>query len=604
MADIFLEIGIDEGKFKKAVETIIPPAKKAGERAGNDFSREFNNRASQGFSRLVKTAVGAGAAIGAALFTRSRSRAAQVQEDAVNKLNSALFQTGEFSKETSQGLQDFASQIQRTTRFGDEAILQQLAYAKSLGVSTEQSKELIQASVNLSSALGISLESANRNLVKSFSGLAGELGELVPGIRGLTAEQLKAGGAVALVAKQFSKFAERDVQTFSGGVEQLGNNFGDLQEQLGFLATRNPSVIKSVGLLSQGIEALTGVIAANAETFKFLINNVFIGIIQAAQFVVDSINAVATAFVRLQGFARDTEAAASLGRLRQELRDIIELNGEFRNLDATARQVLIESTQQQIDLLTQERDAQSQSNQQRVDGLEAVRAKIEEITNGLQTTLGQEGESGIFNSLGQSAEAAANQVNQALVKVTEDIQRTQQQVAGIAGALTSGISRSIQALGASLVTGENFFKSFVGIALNALGDLLISFGTGAIAVGATAEAIRSSIIGLFGGQAIVAGVAAIAAGGALKAFAGSIGGGSTSGPSFVTPTATGDGGVISSPAAPFAETQEGERRADQFVQVVVQGDILDSEESGTRILKLLTDNFKTNNGALVQGRFA
>lgn len=604
MADIFLEIGIDEGKFKKAVETIIPATKKAGERAGNDFSREFSNRAGQGFSRLVKTAVATGAAIGAALFTRASIRAAQVQEDAVNKLNSALFQTGEFSKETSQGLQDFAAQIQRTTRFGDEAILQQLAYAKSLGVSTEQSKELIQASVNLSSALGISLEAANRNLVKSFSGLAGELGELVPGIRDLTAEQLKAGGAVDLVARSFAGFAERDVQTFSGGVAQLGNNFGDLQEQLGFLITRNPAVIQSVGFLSQGIEALSGIIASNAETFKFLINNVFIGVVQASQLVVDAINFVASAFVRLQGFARDTEAAASLGRLRQELRDIIELNGQFRNLDATSRQVLIESTQQQIDLLSQERDEQALSNQQRIDGLEAVRLKIEEITNGLQTSLGQEGESGIFDSLGQSATAAANQVGESLAKVSADTQRTQQQVAGIAGALTSGISRSIQALGASLVTGENFFKSFVGIALNALGDLLISFGTGAIAVGATAEAIRSSIIGLFGGQAIVAGVAAIAAGGALKAFAGSIGGGSSSGPTIASPTGTADGGVISSPAAPFAETQEEERRADQFVQVVVQGDILDSEESGTRILKLLTDNFKTNNGALVQGRFA
>ena len=40
-----------------------------------------------------------------------------------------------------------AQALQQTTRFGDEAIIGQQAYVKSLGVSTEQTKEIIAASV-------------------------------------------------------------------------------------------------------------------------------------------------------------------------------------------------------------------------------------------------------------------------------------------------------------------------------------------------------------------------------------------------------------------------------------------------------------------------
>ena len=52
----------------------------------------------------------------------------------------------------TQALLNQASALQKVTTFGDEAIIAQQAYVKSLGVSTEQTKEIIAASVDLAAA--------------------------------------------------------------------------------------------------------------------------------------------------------------------------------------------------------------------------------------------------------------------------------------------------------------------------------------------------------------------------------------------------------------------------------------------------------------------
>ena len=54
----------------------------------------------------------------------------------------------------------------------------------------------------------MTLESAVRNTAKTFSGLAGELGELVPQLRGLTAEEIQTGKEVEIMSEVFAGQAE------------------------------------------------------------------------------------------------------------------------------------------------------------------------------------------------------------------------------------------------------------------------------------------------------------------------------------------------------------------------------------------------------------
>ena len=98
---------------------------------------------------------------------------------------------------------DQASALQKVAGIGDEVIIVQQAFLASLKFTEEQIKEIITVAIDLSAATGIELESAVRNTAKTFSGLAGELGELIPQLRTLTTEEMKAGEAVKLMADLF-----------------------------------------------------------------------------------------------------------------------------------------------------------------------------------------------------------------------------------------------------------------------------------------------------------------------------------------------------------------------------------------------------------------
>jgi hypothetical protein len=600
VADITLSLGADDTEVKKGLDKTVKDSEKSGKKAGDGFSNEFSKSSRVGFGKLAAAAVAAGAAIAGALFSRASIAAAQVQEDAINKVNSALFQTGEFSQETSKRIQDFASSLQQSTRFGDEVILTQVAFSKSLGATTEQAIALTKASADLAAATGVDLATANEQLTLTLGGQAGRLARIIPELKNLTEEQLKAGAAIDIIAGKFAGFAERDVETFSGKVDQAKNNFGDLLEQFGFLVTKNVAVTKAIGILSEGFVALGNVVNDNRAAFIELVNSVFSGVVSSSQIVVSSLASVARGFVSLQNLIGESKFDSQIGQLSTELVAIIEQTGRYGDISRATQQVLIEDTQARIDKLKEERDQIQNLGVLRVDAITALEERVIGIGDAIKLSLSGDNESGsIFDTLNQSANAAASSLEGTggkVNKVTTDI-------AAANSTLVAGISSSIQFLGKSLVTGENFFKGFIGIALNSFGDLLIGLGTAALSVGTVAEAIKASIVSLAGGSAIVAGVASIAVGGALKAFAGSLGASGASGPTVASDTGTSTGGFIS-PTADLAQPEPEERRADQSVQIVVQGDILDSEQTGTRILKLITDNFKTSNSALIEGRFA
>jgi hypothetical protein len=102
-----------------------------------------------------------------------------------------------------------------------------------------------------------------------------------------------------------------------------------------------------------------------------------------------------------------------------------------------------------------------------------------------------------------------------------------------------------------------------------------------------------------GGPLIAAGAALATFGGLLKAFSGGkskAGGGADTG-----------GGIASSPASSTELTQpENLQRAEAGTQVsvVIQGDVLDSDESGSRIVGLINSAFDKKGVVINQGVLA
>lgn len=282
-------------------------AVKSVKRFGTEAEKAFKSVESS-LGVLKTVAIGAVGVLAGQQLVRGLNAvtdAAIVQEDAVNQLNTALKLAGDFSEESSKDLQDFASELQQVTRQGDETTLQLLALSKSFGASNDQAKELVTAGADLAAALGIDAESAVRNLGKSFGGLAGELGELLPEIKNLTEEELKAGAAIDLVTRRFGGAAIAATNTYGGAVDQLSNNFGDLLEELGFIITKNPVVIQLIKSLSEAFQGLGSFINENSDTIREFINNAIIGIVNQAPKAVKGIANIARGTLELaKGFNR------------------------------------------------------------------------------------------------------------------------------------------------------------------------------------------------------------------------------------------------------------------------------------------------------------
>lgn len=572
MADdrIEIEVVLDDGSIKKGFAKV----QSEGKKSSRDLSRSFQG--------LTSTILGIGTALAGVFAGRRILAAAAQQEAAVQELNTSLRLAGSFSQEASESFQRFASELQNTTRFGDEAILQQLALARNFARSNEEAQKLVEVAVDLSEATGITLDSAVRNLGKTFAGLTGELGESVPIIRTLTAEQLKSGAALDLLAQRFGGAAAQNVQTFSGRIEQIGNLFGDFLEQLGLIVTRSPALTAVFGVIA---DAFSNVISGLREfraggdifgdfirqllVFRNAVTTLFVAPIEIA------FNTVKVAFngIRLAFQTLIAGIAGGASRLVSFFAPDSELATNLKTFAQSSGEVFAE---------LEEGTAQSVRNIFQTDVTEETQAFLDRLNDAVTNV-----KEGPFKNLEQAAAETSQKVNQNLFNIGSFL----------SGPLSTLIKNGVARIGASLVQGGAAFSGFGKFVLGILGDLLINVGFAVSGIGKAIEALRVSLVSITGGFAIAAGLALIALGGVLKGLAGGAGGLGVTG---TAGTATGGGGVIApgTTLAPEVEDEAVEAQQQTAVTVNVQGDVFDSRETGLRIADILNESFDTEGTVL------
>lgn len=251
-------------------------------------------------------AVGAGMAayftVGAVKnFFDAAITGAMGQETAINQLNGALSRTGELTVGRTDEMLKFASSLQSVSTIGDEVALGQLSIARNFTKTDEQARSLVAAAADMSSALGISFETAVDNLNKTMDGTAGRLLETVPALRGVSEEALKSGAAIDIVAKQFAGAATNEIKTFEGALTQLNNSYGDVFESFGLGITQSPVIIAAMNELSNAFgKVATGLDGTRDSSISF-VNRGIIAIVSGIRDMIPSIN-VAMSFFKSLGF--------------------------------------------------------------------------------------------------------------------------------------------------------------------------------------------------------------------------------------------------------------------------------------------------------------
>lgn len=253
IADLLIKIGADSYEFQQKAQQVE-----------KDMGRFEKKLTSVGKSLSMKLTAPL-MALGAVSLNN-----ADVQQQAEARLLTAL----KGRSDVQQRLLTQASELQSRSILGDEVIIGQQAYLASLGMTEAQIGKVIEAAAQLSAATGMTLESAVKNLAKTFGGLTGELGESIPKLKEFTSEQLKNGEAVDFILENYKGFAETAAKEGLGAVKQLKNAWGDFLEQIG------STMLPAVNNLAQALSRAVGVLQSMSPLSQKLI--IAIGGIAAA----------------------------------------------------------------------------------------------------------------------------------------------------------------------------------------------------------------------------------------------------------------------------------------------------------------------------------
>jgi len=239
-----------------------------------------------------------GAAVGfAAAFAGAKVISlANEQEDAINSLNVALKTAGSFSEAASRDMQKFASSLQQTTKFGDETILKAQGLLVSLsGLSGEGLKTATKAALDMSSALGVSLESAMTLVGKAAVGEIGSLSRYGIIVKRGSDNADTFQKVLTTLNTKFGGAAAGQLKTFSGATQQAANSFGDLLEEIGFLITKNPLVISAVNQFQTIFTEMGASINTNRDSIIKFVNTGLISLIKGLAEVSGAVGPFATA---------------------------------------------------------------------------------------------------------------------------------------------------------------------------------------------------------------------------------------------------------------------------------------------------------------------
>jgi len=170
------------------------------------------------------------------------TRLSMVQEDAEIALAASLKANLEYTDQLNTKYQEFAANIQKKTKYGDEEVLQLMALQKNLGVASDKIEEATKMSIGLAAATGRDVQSMAMYVALAQQGEFTMLRRYIPALRSTTdaTEQLRI--VMEFAARGF-KVAQDVTESFSGSLKQTSNLWGDLREKLASVITKNQTIL-------------------------------------------------------------------------------------------------------------------------------------------------------------------------------------------------------------------------------------------------------------------------------------------------------------------------------------------------------------------------
>lgn len=349
-------------------------------KALNDFgdkASETGKETTDAFGAIKTAAAGIAAVLATKEvvdFFQAGIDAAIAQEQAMAGLAQQLKLTGDFSQEALDGFAKFADEMERTTQFGDDVVISQVAVAKSFGATNEQAQKLVKAASELSAVTGDSLESSVEQLGKSLKGVAGKTPALRDAFKGLSKSALEAGEGIDAVLDRFGGSQAALLDTFAGSIKQTENAFGNLQEAFGKVIVENKPLIALIKAIGSGFRELEQFVHDNEDALGDLVSGGVKTFVVSIDVAIEAVGFFARAFEGLIGVTNiviDTVASGFA-----ELADLGNKIG-----------VVSDDTKKQLDLFAQASVSTSEEQERAFikfnEGFEGFHKKVQEYAQGV-----------------------------------------------------------------------------------------------------------------------------------------------------------------------------------------------------------------------------
>ena len=351
--ELLVKLEADISSYRSGLNQAGAKTKSFASKAKANFSRVRGsiNRMGGALTNIKGLLAGLGVGLVAVKFVK----AFQVQEQAVASLDASIVSMGRTTAGLSGELQSLASQIQREGILGDEAIIQGQSFLSTYGdITDELLPRTSRVMADLAAKTG-SVTGAANILGKASMGLTGALS--IAGISLSDAAKESKDFEIILgeIEQQVGGLNAALGATATGAMQQLGNAFGDLQEEGGkflSLALERPfraltevllndldsslktnqdsarsfgkTIIDSlesgatvVGVFADGIHGIGIIIdllKAGFQGFTLLVSEIFVGL---TIIVEEFINSTIRGFNSIGDLAPDLMEALGISRLQE-----------------------------------------------------------------------------------------------------------------------------------------------------------------------------------------------------------------------------------------------------------------------------------------------
>lgn len=202
--------------------------------AADKLDAKLERGAAKTSARL--TSIGTNAVIGGAAVVGGLFKLAQASDEAEQqqlKLENSIKNSDRAFTNGGKALTDLATSLQQVTAADGDAIVGAESLLVQFGLTEDQVKKITPLVVDLSRKLGIDLDAAAKMVGKSIGGSAGALKKAGIDIDATRLKTDAFGATVDALSSSVQGFAVAEGKTFSGQLQILKNNLGDLGETVG-----------------------------------------------------------------------------------------------------------------------------------------------------------------------------------------------------------------------------------------------------------------------------------------------------------------------------------------------------------------------------------